>query len=141
MIEIFTTNMPLAEADTIKHFPALLEFVELWNRWIDGSLPVEVLGQLSHSEEKLFPLYDDLAEKFERMQWLLAETAPLVATKEKSTNDHFARPTNSSQSVCGPQRASEAKLSSAGRSRHEAISLIVGFPAAAIARTHGVRCS
>jgi hypothetical protein len=73
MIELFTANMPLAEAETIRHFPALLEFVELWNRWIDGSLPIEVLGQLNHSEEKLFPLYDDLAENFERMQRLLAE--------------------------------------------------------------------
>jgi hypothetical protein len=73
MVELFTTNMPLAEAGTIKHYPALLEFVELWNRWLDKSVPIEVLGHLNHSEEKLFPFYDDLAENFSRMQWLLAE--------------------------------------------------------------------
>jgi hypothetical protein len=55
MAEFFASKMHLAEPSTISYFPALLEFVEVWTRWLDGSLPVEVLGQLGHSESTLFP--------------------------------------------------------------------------------------
>jgi hypothetical protein len=73
MVDLFTSKMHLAEFSTIQHFPALLEFVEIWNRWLDRSLPVEVLGQLNHSEEKLFPFYQDLADNFARLQGMLQE--------------------------------------------------------------------
>jgi hypothetical protein len=73
MVDLFTSKLLLAEFSTIQHFPALLEFVEIWNRWLDRSLPVEVLGQLNHSEEKLFPFYQDLADNFARLQGMLQE--------------------------------------------------------------------
>jgi hypothetical protein len=73
MVALFTLKMHLAEPSTISHFPALFEFVEIWNRWLDGSLPVEVLGQLNHSEETLFPFYGDLADNFARMQQMMRE--------------------------------------------------------------------
>lgn len=73
MVELFTLKMHLAELSTIQHFPALLDFVEIWSRWLDQSLPVEVLGRLNHSEEKLYPLYEDLADNFARMQQTLRE--------------------------------------------------------------------
>jgi hypothetical protein len=74
MLGLFATKMHLAEFPTIQYFPTLLEFVEIWNRWLDQSLPVEVLGQLRHSEEKLYPFYEDLADNFARMQRALQET-------------------------------------------------------------------
>lgn len=74
MLGLFKTKMHLAEFSTLRYFPALLEYVEIWNRWLDQSLPVEVLGQLGHSEERLYPLYEDLADTFALMQQALQET-------------------------------------------------------------------
>ena len=73
MVELFTSKMHLAEPSTITYFPVLLEFVEIWNRWLNESLPGEVLGLLNHSEDTLFPLYDNLLETFTRMHQGLAE--------------------------------------------------------------------
>jgi hypothetical protein len=73
MVELFTSKMHLAEPSTITYFPALLEFVEIWNRWLNESLPGEVLGILNHTEDTLFPLYDNLLENFTRMHQELAE--------------------------------------------------------------------
>ena len=73
MVELFASKMHLAEPSTITYFPALLEFVELWNRWLDESLPGEVLGLLNHTEGNLFPFYDNLLENFARMHQELAE--------------------------------------------------------------------
>jgi hypothetical protein len=73
MVELFTLQMHLAEPSTINCFPALLEFVEVWNRWLDESLPSEVLGLLSHTEETLFPFYENLLDNFTRMQDVLRE--------------------------------------------------------------------
>jgi hypothetical protein len=57
---IFTDGMWLAEPSTIRHYAALVEFVEIWNRFLDQSLPREVLQQIEHKEETLQPLYADL---------------------------------------------------------------------------------
>jgi hypothetical protein len=73
MVELFTSKMHLAEFSTLQHFAVLLEFVEIWNRWLDKSLPGEVLTQLNHSEEKLYPFYEDLGNNFARMQQALRE--------------------------------------------------------------------
>jgi hypothetical protein len=60
MLVIFTDGMWLAEPSTIRHYAALVEFVEIWNRFLDQSLPREVLQQIEHKEETLQPLYADL---------------------------------------------------------------------------------
>ena len=73
MVELFTFKMHFAEFSTVQHFAARLEFVEIWNRWLDKSLPAEVLAQLNHSEEKVYPFYEDLANNFARMQEALRE--------------------------------------------------------------------
>jgi hypothetical protein len=73
MVELFTSKMHLAEFSTIQHFQALLNVVEIWNRHLDQSLPVEVLLQVNHSDEKLSDFYDDLADNFARMQLTLRE--------------------------------------------------------------------
>lgn len=73
MVEIFRSKMHFAEISTIQHFGTLVEFVEARNRWLDGSLPNEVLEQLSPSEKKLYLFYEDLAETFGRMQQGLRE--------------------------------------------------------------------
>jgi hypothetical protein len=64
MLEIFTDRMWLAEVSTVRHYPALVEFVEVWNRFLDKSLPREVIDQIEHKEENLKPFYDDLQKHF-----------------------------------------------------------------------------
>lgn len=73
MIEIFRKNMHLAETSTAKHFPALLEFVNIWDRFLAGSLPGEVIRALKHSEKSLYPLYDDLQQQHEKLRDKLAK--------------------------------------------------------------------
>ncbi len=51
MADLFACRMHLAEFSTIRHFAAFMEFVEIWNRWLDRSIPREVLGDLNHSEK------------------------------------------------------------------------------------------
>jgi hypothetical protein len=66
-LDIFTDRMWLAEASTMRHYPALVEFVEVWNRFLDKSLPREVIDQIEHKEENLKPFYDDLQTHFTKL--------------------------------------------------------------------------
>jgi hypothetical protein len=68
MQDLCISKMHLTEGSTRAHFSALMEFVEIWNRWLAKSIPPEVVKELQHSEEKVYPLYDDLADNFERLQ-------------------------------------------------------------------------
>jgi len=73
MIDIFTKNIRLAEPATVKHFPALLEFVNIWDRFLSGSLPAEVIKALNHSEKSLYPLYEDLQRQHDKLRDKLAK--------------------------------------------------------------------
>lgn len=72
MIEIFRKNLHLAESSTSKHFPALIEFVNIWDRFLAGSLPGEVIKALDHSEKSLYPLYEDLQCQHDKLRTKLA---------------------------------------------------------------------
>jgi hypothetical protein len=73
MEELWISKMHLAESSTREHFRALTEFVDIWNRWLSGAIPGEVVQQLNHSEQYLLPLYEDLVTNFERLQGNLKE--------------------------------------------------------------------
>lgn len=64
MLEHFSTHMGLAEESTLEHYGTFVEFVEIWNRWMEKSLPPEVANRLNHSEKKVYPLYDDIEMNF-----------------------------------------------------------------------------
>lgn len=68
MLEHFAANMALAEESTLEHYPAFVEFVEIWNRWLEKSLPGEVATKLDQSEKKLYALYDDIEANFKRLR-------------------------------------------------------------------------
>ena len=72
MLDHFTHHMHLAELSTRIHYDALCEFVEIWNRYLDESLPRKVAEKLAHDEGTLQELYSDLQFHFDR---LLKETA------------------------------------------------------------------
>lgn len=54
----------LAEASKREHLPALIEFVELWERFLDKTIPAEVIGRLDVTEENLKPLYENVENTF-----------------------------------------------------------------------------
>jgi hypothetical protein len=67
MLEHFMSNMGYAEESTIAHYPAFVEFVEIWNRFLGNSLPREVAEKLSQAEQTLYPLYDDIEKNARRL--------------------------------------------------------------------------
>jgi hypothetical protein len=73
MIEIIQKNMWLAEKSTLEHFPKLIEFVDLWDRFLKDSLPGEVVQALDHSEKSLHPLYEDLQQRHDELRAKLSE--------------------------------------------------------------------
>lgn len=68
MVDLFTAKMHLAEPSTQTHFPALIDFVEMWDRSLRGALPREVLQRVGANEETLVSFYTDLKTNFERLQ-------------------------------------------------------------------------
>jgi hypothetical protein len=73
MIDIFAENMWLAEPSTREHFGALVEFVEIWDRWLNGTLPKEAIPFLGHAEEHLKPFYKDVVDQLNRLSEKLNE--------------------------------------------------------------------
>jgi hypothetical protein len=57
MVDLFRDCYWLAESETRAYFPKLLEFVEVWNRWNDKAIPLEVLKRLEHGENNLDLFY------------------------------------------------------------------------------------
>lgn len=73
MITIFRDNYYLAEPRTRDYLQYLLEFVDIWDRWLDKSIPKEVLKDLEHSEKTLNPFYDDLKETHNELRAKLSK--------------------------------------------------------------------
>ena len=73
MIKIFRDNMWLAEKSTLQHFPTLIEYVDLWDRFMADTLPGEVVTALGHTEESLYSLYKDLQKRHDEIRSQLAE--------------------------------------------------------------------
>lgn len=68
MVERFRTHYWLAEPDTREYFPELVEFVELWNRAVEDSVPGEVVVELEHSEKRLYPFFNHLTQKHDELR-------------------------------------------------------------------------
>jgi hypothetical protein len=67
MIQLFTDKMPFTEPSTRQHFGELVEFVEIWKRFYADALPEEMLSLLDHREDKVKPLYADVANQVENL--------------------------------------------------------------------------
>jgi hypothetical protein len=72
MLTIFTQKYWLAYPSTRQWYPQLTTFVELWNRWLNHSIPVEVIKKMDHSEVNLQPFYDDLEKQLNELHKKLA---------------------------------------------------------------------
>lgn len=76
MVELFRENYWLAEPETRSYYGGLVEFVEIWNRWIDKSLPIEVLKRLDHGEAKLALFYEHLEQLHDAIRQKLKNGQP-----------------------------------------------------------------
>jgi hypothetical protein len=65
MVKLYLEKRWLAEDSTLKFDFVLVEFIEIWRRFLDDSIPTRVLQLLDHSEAKLKPFYDDLQKCFD----------------------------------------------------------------------------
>ena len=72
MIEIYRDKYWLADPASRVHFDTLIAFVEIWDRWLDKSLPAEVLEMIGHEEETLYPFYEHLQTKHDELRQILA---------------------------------------------------------------------
>jgi hypothetical protein len=60
MVTIFTEKYWLANSTTQQWFSELSAFASLWHRWLDESIPPEVVKEIGHNEDQLRPFYEDL---------------------------------------------------------------------------------
>jgi hypothetical protein len=67
MIDCFSTHLWLANASTLKHYSTLVEYVEVWNRYLAKAIPGEVVRAVSVEEKMLYPLYEDLQRNFDAL--------------------------------------------------------------------------
>jgi hypothetical protein len=68
MADLFRENYWLADPDTRSHYQYLIEFVELWDRWMAKSIPGEVLQRIGHTEDNLKPFYEHLRQKHDALR-------------------------------------------------------------------------
>ena len=72
MLDVFREKMWLAEPETRRYLPLLIEFVDVWERHIRGTMPDEVVQEIKHTEENLHPFYDHLTATHDRRRSILA---------------------------------------------------------------------
>lgn len=68
MIELFKEKIGLAEESTVTCYPPLLEFVETWTRSTEGGFPSAAHETIGHSEERVYPLYEDVERQVARLR-------------------------------------------------------------------------
>lgn len=68
MAELFRNNLWLADPETQKYYQSLIEFIELWDRWLGNAIPAEVFNRLEHTEERLKPFYEHIQKKHDELR-------------------------------------------------------------------------
>jgi hypothetical protein len=76
MLSVFRSSYWLARPETRLYYETLVEFVEVWNRWLAKSLPAEVVQQLEHGEEKLQPFYQHIEQTHDSIRATLEAGGP-----------------------------------------------------------------
>ncbi len=93
MAKLFRDNYWLAHPETRGHYQELIEFVELWERWLAKSIPAEVIQRLEHTEDRLKPFYEHLEKKHDllRSSIELAVESSCTIRETKSGAEHRFR--------------------------------------------------
>ncbi len=63
MLDVFRDNYWLAEPETEKYYPILVEYVDMWKRWLEKSVDPEVARTMGADEEKLNQFYEELERR------------------------------------------------------------------------------
>ncbi len=61
----------------------VVEFVEVWNRRVAGSLPASVAERMGHNEENLDSLYEDTERHRDQLQRILKAGGSIRASAHK----------------------------------------------------------
>jgi hypothetical protein len=76
MLDCFRKNYWLADEETRRYYPVLLQFVEVWNRNLKDALPIEVWNALDYKEAVLKDFYVHIEAKHEELRVLLKNGNP-----------------------------------------------------------------
>jgi hypothetical protein len=68
MLSHMTKHMGLAEGSTLNHYELLVEFLEIWNRGLQQTLPAKVVNRIGHEEARLHPFYEELEMQAKRLR-------------------------------------------------------------------------
>jgi hypothetical protein len=83
MLDLFREKLWLVERSTRIHYPTLVEFVEVWNRRVAGSLPASVAERMGRGEENLESLYEDTERHRDQLQRILKAGGSIRASAHK----------------------------------------------------------
>jgi hypothetical protein len=72
MINIFREKMWLAEPETRKFFPGLIEFVDVWDKILGDNIPRSIAPAIGHTENNLSPFYKHLEGEHDRLRLLVS---------------------------------------------------------------------
>jgi len=70
MVSVFREKMWLAEPETRAYFPALVEFVDVWDK-ILAERPASVAPAIGHTEKNLKPFYVHLEKMHDQLRSLI----------------------------------------------------------------------
>lgn len=86
MLGLLQDKYWLADESTREHYQALLQYVEVWRRFTEKSIPDDVILTFDVREKELYPLYENLKDQFERLQLALklADPDAIVANAAKA---------------------------------------------------------
>ena len=68
LIDVFRNKMWLAEPETRIYFPALVEFVDVWDKILTNRVSREIAPAIGHTEESLKPFYSHLEAIHDRLR-------------------------------------------------------------------------
>ena len=58
--DIFTQNYWLAEPETKEHYMKLIEYVEVWDRWLDKAITIQTVSELINDDNELEPFFKEI---------------------------------------------------------------------------------
>lgn len=73
MLTVFRERLWLAEPDARQYLGQLVEYVDIWERFLSESIPGEVIQAIGHSEEKLLPFYQYVEQTVDQLRTELSE--------------------------------------------------------------------
>ena len=59
MVDLFRKKYWLSEPETREYFTVLVEFVELWDRYLSGTHSAKVLEMSDGKDDQLLPFYEE----------------------------------------------------------------------------------